>query len=300
MALKLKTGMDAVQEAMDKRSGGSRDYIPNVIWKDDRNGKGEFFQHTLRFLPDVIVTCDVYDFIHCDDGTKRTFIVPESVGLEEPDWIAQNGVMAQNFAKEWVLASGELRTMTIAMAAFREEFSQKVDGRTEIGFRDVIEKREWEDKEGKKHTAEGPKFGIVKQAQKNFWNQFAPLNRRHKVHYGRDYTIERSGNDKGTTYSFIPEDQIEGLTTEAELLEHYKEAPCTIEEWLEARVATAEVCVPLLGKGYGRPTEDTKGEDKRSGELPSSEGEGEAQDGPVSMPKTSRMSGLRDDVKANM
>ena len=303
MALKLKTGFDGVQDALDRQKSGSKDYIPNIVWKNDKAGDGKLFQHILRFLPDadgntIPITLDVYDFVTCDDDTIRTFILPDSVGLEDEDFFTANGIQLQNFAREWVPAAEVKRTVSVAFAIEREEYEEKVDGRTLISVRDKIVKRTWEDKEGKQHEAEGPQLGIVKQAVGNFWNGFSAVNARYRGIHDRDYLVERVGGDKKTSYSVIPLDPIDGLRSDEEVLDRYKDVmQLSIEDWIMARLANEEVCSKLLqnkGKGSGKAKE-SKGSEPQTRSYSSNDGE--AQDGAVETSSQSRMgSSLRDQM----
>lgn len=304
MVLNLKTGFEGVQEAIERQKSGSRDFIPNIVWKNDKAGDGKLFQHILRFLPDadgntIPITLDVYDFVTCDDDSIRTFVVPDSVGLEDDDYFTTNGIQLQNFAKEWVPASEVKRTVSIAFAIEREEYEEKIDGRTLLTVRDKIVQRTWTDKDGKEHSAEGPQLGIVKQAVGNFWNGFSAVNARYRGIHDRDYLVERVGGDKKTSYSVINLDPIDGLRTNEEVLEKYKDVmQMSIEDWIMSRLATTEVCEKLLqnkGKGSGKAKGEGKGAEPQTRSYSSNDGE--AQDGPVETSTQSRMgSSLRDQM----
>jgi len=297
---KFKSGFDEVQNAIDRqKASGSKDYVPMLVWKDDRNGKGEQYEHVVRFMPDEVITCEVYDFIKCDDDSVRTFVSPASVGLDIPDYFEEHPeIELRDYAKKVVDPAKYRREITLGLCVLREETQEKVGGRTKMSVRDKTATRTYEDKEGKTQTVENARqYFLIKQGLSNFWNMFMTHNRRNNGLFDRDYLIERQGNDKKTSYSVVPLDVIDGLDTEEDVRKVYDDQPLSLEDWVIARLATAEVCEPLLGKykGKGSPegASDEKNDDVATTPL-SDEGADEAQT--VESSANTRMSSLRDQM----
>lgn len=260
-------GMGAAQEAGERKaaqSGG--DFVPMIFWKDDRAGEKKQYKKIVRFLTDEVVTCTLYEFVKGGpDGKGRDFIAPASLIDDEgkplfeevageKDFFLENNIQLPNYKGELKPAKDEAKERTLGLAVLREEYTAKEDrGGREVAVvktRDLVEKREYETKDGEKKTAEGPVIGIVKQGYKNFWSTLVGYYQRYGTICDRDYEITRKGNGTDTTYSIIrlekddaPDlaDVVDGPSALAHYQAQYENLR-TLEDWIvpKAKYAAAE------------------------------------------------------------
>ena len=245
----MKTGFGAVQEAIERSAerGNGGNFLRTIVWKDDRNDKGELFQRTVRFLTDEVVPCKIYEFIPCKDGKMRDFIVPSSVGIDGPDIIKEAGVKVPQYGNKNNLVEPRAKDVTLGIVVVREEISEMVDGRRVLSYQDKMETVEYE-KDGEKVSETRPTFGLVKQSNKNFWGVVAGYFSHYGTITDRDYKITRNRNDKDTSYAVIPCDPIEGLRTPEELAKTYN-PPTTLENVVKDLASPDRARKLIYGEG---------------------------------------------------
>lgn len=198
----MQTGFAAVEAALKEaaaRSSSGGGYLKNLFWKD-----GE--KKIVRFLTDEVVTCRIYEYVHCKDGTGRDFVNNASLQDGAQDWVAMFNGQAYPYGSK-TLAPAEDRKMTYGIVALREEIPREAqDGarNLDIGYQDVLEEVIVEDDKGNKETFGGRYFAVIKAAHQNFWDPLIGYFLRYKTICDRDYEITRRGGDKGTGYTIIP------------------------------------------------------------------------------------------------
>lgn len=189
------------------QSGGSFGYVGNIYW----TAKGDDSKRVIRFLHTGPALRVMHEFILCSDGKKRDFVCRESV-LDEPG--------------PCPLCVGDIskREVGIGLAVLREETFEEGKGGPVAILKDLLHDVELQDGDDTV-TKKLPYLGIVRQAVTNFWANLTPYAYRNNGSCtNRDYLVERLGGDKKTNYAFIPLEHVEGLKTEEELSERYKEA----------------------------------------------------------------------------
>lgn len=243
----FKTGFGAVQEAIDRSAerGQGGGFLRTLVWKDDRDGKGELYRHTLRFLTDDVVPCEIYEFIPCKDNKKRDFIIPPN----GPDVVKESGIRVPQFGNKNNLIEPKAKNVSLGIAVLREEVSEMVDGRRVLSYKDKMETVSYE-KDGQQVEETRPMYVLVKQSNKNFWGIVGGYWGRYGTITDRDYDITRNRNDKDTNYTIIPCDPIDGLKTEEEVSKAY-DPPITLESIIKDLSSPERARKLLLGDSEG-------------------------------------------------
>lgn len=228
-------GVQAAMELARERGAEGGKFLPDIYWQDDKLKGGSKHKSIVRFLPSTtldengeiepkgfIHTRDFYEHLVINDGeTKRHFAKPK----EGPDFVAENVKVR---TRGGAIKPPRANARTVAIAVVREEFISVVDGQPTRTYIDAP----------RVHRAgqainNSPRYGIVRQAQGNFWSQMETYYEQFGTICDRDYMIERSGGRLDTTYVIVPCEPVEGLMTDAEVLAHYNDVPITLEGWIE-------------------------------------------------------------------
>lgn len=265
----INTGFAALNAAIERSADqGSRgNFVPNLQWKDDRNEKGELYQHNVRFVTEDITPCQIYEYVPCKDGKLRDFIIPSSVNLDGPDVVKELGVKVPQYGNKSNLIDPKARGMAFGLVVVREEKSEMINGRRVLTYSDKMETVKYE-KDGQEVEETRPMYRIVKQSIRNFWPQVATYYERYGTVMDRDYTIERRRNDKDTSYIIIPCDPVEGLRDPEEVAAAYT-PPIDMKKFVEG-LADPERARKLLA---GDSSDEGSGSNSGEGEsaLPKSE-----------------------------
>lgn len=245
----IKKGFAALNEAIESSADqGSRgNFVPNLQWKDDRNDKGELYQHNVRFVTEDVIPCKIYEYIPCKDGKLRDFIIPSSIGMDGPDVVKELGVKVPQYGNKSNMIDPKARDMAFGLVVVREEKSEMVNGRRVLTYSDKMETVKYE-KDGQEVEETRPMYRIVKQSNRNFWPQIAIYHERYGTIMDRDYTIERRRNDKDTSYVAIPCDPIEGLRDPEEVEAAY-DLPIDMESFAKGLADPERARKLLSGDG---------------------------------------------------
>ena len=188
----------AVKKANAPRSGGGR---LSYFGLED----GESI--VVRFLTDVdeIITCDSYEFVHDNQGGKKSFLCAPSLYEDDPSWQGEDWVVKYGgMAKEWgntELTPAKRKERTMAIAVEREEIPiENPGGRPKFRYQDKLIKHE--DKDGNVYDARN--FIIIQQPAKTFWTQPVGFYGEFGTLCDRDYKITRQGKQLNTAYIFTP------------------------------------------------------------------------------------------------
>jgi hypothetical protein len=304
----MQTGFGAVQDAIDEaksRSNSTGRGLFPVGWKD-----GE--KKIVRFLTDDVITCEFYEFIkkYGQDGATD-FICAPSLFPDDPeakDWVLQYG--GQSLFAKTSDEKPSKRKMTIGMVAIREEVKGE-DGSMEV--QDVLEEFEMEEEvDGKtvKTTYPARKFEIIKQAHGNFWETVIAYYLRYgKTICDRDYEITRKGSDKNTSYTIIPVqgEKDKALPSAEAVQEHFgygkKREDNDPDRFLYATTTLKQWASDYASEGRAKywltANDDEKGTDSKKSESSSSNSDSKESEARVDSSSETRMSNLRDRVKAH-
>lgn len=247
----MQTGFGAVADAIKRAStrqtgqGGTPQGLPYFGWIDD-DDKGHKTR-VIRFLTDEVILCKFYEYVVCNDSKTRDFIFGPSLDKDLHDYVMEYGAKMRP-QKNGPLKDPTTREMTVNVAVLRKEVPDpNRPGRTMVI--DYMEKRKvrepifvldsdgklqkdkddnWvvkKDKDGnvefKEVELDARWFGIVKQGNKNFWNNLLAYHQRYGTICDRDYEITRNGNDQNTFYGIIPIDQDPDLDTTEKVQQFY-------------------------------------------------------------------------------
>ncbi|QGJ94938.1 ssDNA-binding protein [Gordonia phage RedWattleHog] len=244
-------GMGAAQAAGERKAAqGGGDFLPMVYWKDDKSGEGKQYKKIVRFLTDDVITAKIYGFVKGGpEGKGRDFIDPASLVDDdgkplfeelagERDYFRENNIKLPTYKGDLKDAKDIAQEQTLGLVVLREEYTVREDrnGRevAVVKMRDLIEKREYETKDGEKKTDEGQVIGVVKQGYKNFWSTLAGYYNRYGTICDRDYEITRKGNGTDTTYSIIRLDKDEDMPDVVDgesAMAHYQPR-LTLKDWV--------------------------------------------------------------------
>jgi hypothetical protein len=324
----MREGFDEVEKAVEaSKAPKGGDFLRHLVWKDDRNEKGEQYQHVVRFLPFPVITCETYDFVECDDGIKRSFVSGPSLGLEEgkdpeydekylTDYIAANGIKVAEY-KTKDMKPAKAKSATIGIAVIREEVTEQVDGVARRVTRDKIVEREYTTDSGETKKVKGVQAYLVKQAHKNFWSMLTAYNTRYGCIWDRDYVIERRRNDTDTSYAVMPCDPDPELTTKEAILERYQpslpkvdDKPFTLRAFVLAladpKFQEEHLSAQAAGAPPGSKAKKKDGEtsepaitDGKVETQPLTPGESASDESKVTASEESRFSSLKDDLVKN-
>ena len=202
----MQSGLQALQNAIaegkarGQGSGSSGGWLKWVSWKP-----GE--RKIVRFLTDDIQIGDFYQSLLTKDGKTTSFLVDPKKG----DFPLRFGAKA----KAWTGGAEEpkIKKMGVGVVVIRDEITGS-DGRPEVV--DHFEPLKFGDNE-----YDSRYFGIILQSLTNFWDEVAFLAKRNGTLVDRDYEIIREGERLDTKYRVLACNPVPGLSTEAEVQEHY-------------------------------------------------------------------------------
>lgn len=289
-------GFGAVDKAIErgaaKGGGGRGDYLPNIFWKDDKSGKGEQYRRVVRFLTDDVFVALFYEYViggrPNKDGKQfgREFVAVDSIRdlkyedeghpkfgelvfpelQEEKDFFLSNDIYLPDYKGVKKPAKDIANERTIGLAVLREVRAENVGGRRREIVSDAIEHREWEDSDGNKKEEDRIRYGLVRQANKNFWSVLSGYYARYGTICDRDYEITRKGNGKDTQYIIVPLDKDPDLETPEQLAERYS-PPVSLRDWMvkAARYEEADAWVNWSAddKDSGSSSGDDSGDNSR-------------------------------------
>lgn len=205
----MLTGLAAAQKSAEEAKSRQVDFSDGSLsyfgWKD-----GDI--KILRFLSnDDIITADpaqgggLHDFIICNDGKTRSFLINPAVG----DLVAQYaqpelglGMKLDYKSKQPVDRKPVNRTIGIAVE--RELVAREGGG----GF-DIQDKIEEVEIDGVKYPARV--FGLVTQSFSNFWGSLLSFSDMYDGICDRDYRIKRDGGGVDTKYHIAALDKLPEL-----------------------------------------------------------------------------------------
>lgn len=252
-----RSGYGAIEEAIKKNSSNDGNSTNYLYWKDKE-------KKVLRLLSDAPITIGVHEYVRCLDGKTRDFTCSKELANPRPCWICENVTRELDSGK---VVAHTPRDLTMCLAALRE--SSRENGQYTV--RDVLHDEPLTlEVDGEVKEYKGvPVIGLLRQGQGNFWSSFNGYYARYGTTLDRDYEITRVGASTDTKYTIIPEDKIDGMTTEAEVQEHYEAALLfhpSVEEYIERMGTEERVDYYLIS---GKSSEDKKNEGSRSTSSPS-------------------------------
>ena len=293
----MRTGLQEVKESIDRAKAKS---------SGTNTGRGlNYFsfksgeKKILRFLTDDVITANFYEFICNNDGRPHDFLYAPDVLEGAEDYVAKYGGRMFERGMSGPLVDPIMKERTVALAVLREEVPTK-DGLRLQDYEYEVESN------GQQYKARW--FGIVKQAQQNFWTHLvAASNRYGGTICNRDYEISREGTGFDTKYHIIPIDpdpDLKDLDTVKKFYGYGKEfdqsdpdrflfCPQTLHDWAKNYASEERVKYWLAPKEGG--TTEPSGMDEFASATTSNSGD-EAQ---VVTPQSTDFGSLKERLLKN-
>lgn len=228
--MNLRSGWGAIQdvaERMAERHGSIRDRM--ITWDPEMEGGDS---KIVRLIDEAPIVVGIHHRVECKDGRHRHFTCATELDDKRTCYICDTMTTETFDGRIIPLAP---KTVGVGMAALREEV--RVDGETRIADKLVDVKLPIEGREDITAKLEAlgvtvagdkalgiPDVGILRQSIGNFWSSFNSYYGRYGSANDRDYRVAREGVGLETTYTVLPCEQDESMTTAQEVEARYAAA----------------------------------------------------------------------------
>jgi hypothetical protein len=194
----MRTGFGAVDKAAeDAKARSSQGFSGKLNYLTIKDGETK----VVRFLTDDVLTCLFYEYVVNNQGRWTDFIVPTDLDPSNTDWVKEYGGYQLENTMSGPRVPLSTKERSVGLCVLKEEHPREVDGKTVIGYRDVLDEV----------TVDGRQlpsrwFGVIKQSAQLFWTQMSGYHHEFGTICDRDYKIRRIGSKFDTTYQIIPRD----------------------------------------------------------------------------------------------
>ena len=216
----------------------------------------------------------MHEFIVGNDKKKHDFVCARELANPRDCIICDKMMVKKYGTNDEVPAKPSDKTLGLAI--LRKELD---DG----SVVDVLHEKAVEiEVDGEKVSVENvPVVGVIKQGQRNFWDNFNGYYTRYKTTIDRDYVVTRQGKDKNTKYAVIPLD----FEADSGVLKDGKKSKALLEETYAVALASHPSLIEYIEKlGSVERYDFFLGERKPQAELDDEtevEATDETEEGPV-------------------
>lgn len=192
----MRTGFGAVDKAAeDAKARSSQGFSGKLNYLTIKDGETK----VVRFLTDDVLTALFYEYVVNNQGRWTDFIVPTDLDPNATDWVKAYGGYQLENTMSGPRVPLSTKERSVGLCVLKEENPREVDGKTVMGYRDVLDEVTID---GKQYPSRW--FGIVKQSAQLFWTQMSGYHHEFGTICDRDYKIRRIGAKFDTTYQIIP------------------------------------------------------------------------------------------------
>lgn len=200
MSYEFRRGMDAMQEAAERKPGGGnfRPFIPQLKWKDDKDEKYILFLTTLEETP----TVQYHEFIPVGKGEKANG--EEYTKYDE--FIARiDPAIGEDYDDLLHRLDQNPKDKSIGVAVELEPVIESVKGRPKpVSFTVKTSTYERKNEDGSTEEVTQPEIGLIVQSPRNFWAWPRSYQETQGDVEEVPVQVIRVGSDANTTYQFYP------------------------------------------------------------------------------------------------